>query len=238
MKVIIQKAIAASGYCSRRKAEDLVRNGEVEVNGVQALIGQMVNPDRDSISIAGKSIAQTEQLVYIKLNKPTGYVCTNRKFPSEKSIFDLVKVKERLFPVGRLDKESCGLVLLTNDGALAQKLSHPRFEHNKVYLVRLLEHDVNGPKLAKALEKGIDIGEEDGVVYAKRAEYLQNSDFAITLNEGKKRQIRRMFKACGFSVSDLQRVVIAGLELGSLREGMWEYLSESELRQLRMSARN
>lgn len=232
--MIIQKAIAASGYCSRRKAESFVRDGEVEVNGLEAMVGQIVNPDKDEIKVNGKVIGALEDFVYVKLNKPVDYVCTAAKFKNEKSIFDLVDVKERLFPVGRLDKDSRGLVLLTNDGDLTQKLAHPRFEHDKIYEVRLRdEGPIDGFKLARALEKGVDLGGEDGVVRAKKAEYLQKNDFAITLNEGKKRQIRRMFAALGFYVIDLKRTEISGLRLGNLAEGYWDYLSDAELDRFR-----
>lgn len=232
--MIIQKAIAASGYCSRRKAETLVYDEEVEVNGEMAMVGQEVDADKDEIKVRGKVIGASENFVYIKLNKPVTYVCTARKFKNEKSIFDLVKVKERLFPVGRLDKDSRGLVLLTNDGNLTQMLAHPRFEHDKIYQVRLRDEGaMDYFKVAKVMEKGVDLGDEDGIVNAKKVEYLQNTDFAVTLNEGKKRQIRRMFAALGFYVTDLKRTEISGLKLGSLAEGYWDYLSEQELQKLK-----
>lgn len=232
--MIIQKAIAASGYCSRRKAEALVREGEVEVNGEIALVGQEVDPKKDKIKVLGHAISAAEDFVYLKLNKPIGYVCTAAKFKNEKSIFDLLDVKERIFPVGRLDKNSRGLVLLTNDGSLTQKLAHPRFEHDKIYEVRLRDDFAFEPlRVARALEKGMDIGEGDGFVKAKKAEYLQNGNFAITLSEGKKRQIRRMFAALGFQVEDLKRTEISGLKLGNLPEGKFAYLSTSELENLK-----
>ncbi len=234
MKIILQKAIASSGYCSRRKAESLIREGKVEVNGAEAIIGDMVDLKEDEIKISGQLIGEAEEFVYIKLNKPVGYVCTSRKFSGEKNIFDLIQISERLYPVGRLDKNSRGLVLLTNDGDLAQKLSHPKFEHEKVYHIRLKPGAFfDGRVVAEKLEKGVDIGEGEGIARAKKAQYLQNRDFIITLSEGKKRQIRRMFAAFRLDIDDLLRVEIAGLKLDNLKEAAFQHLSDRELADLK-----
>ena len=147
--MILQKAIAMSGYCSRRKADELIRAGHVRVNGEMATIGDMADPETDIITIKGKALAGPEKKIYIKLNKPLGYTCTNQKFKDEKNIFSLVDVPERLFAVGRLDKNSRGLVLLTNDGDMAQRLAHPRFQHEKIYEVRLRD-DVKNPEAVSA----------------------------------------------------------------------------------------
>jgi len=233
MKMILQKAIASSGHCSRRKAEELIRGEQVNVNGQLAFIGDQANPEIDQITINGHLISRPEKKIYIMLNKPLDYTCTNRKFKNEKNIFDLVELPERLFAIGRLDKDSHGLVLLTNDGDLTLKLSHPRFEHDKEYEVRVRDEVVNPEMVIQNLLKGVDIGEGDGVVKAARAEYLQNGLFIITLNEGKKRQIRRMFAILGTRVIDLKRVSIAGLPLGNLPEGKWDYLDEEEINYLK-----
>ncbi len=234
MKMILQKAIAASGYCSRRKGEELIRNGHVSVNGALALIGDEVDPINDKITVNGRLLSSPEKLAYIILNKPLGYTCTNRRFPNEKNIFDLVDLPTRLFAVGRLDKDSRGLILLTNDGDLTQKLSHPRYEHDKEYEVKVRDEVVNPDMVIKNLLAGVDIGDGDGIVKAVRAKYLQNDLFVITLNEGKKRQIRRMFEVLGTRVVDLKRISLGGLTLGNLPEGRWDYLSEEEINNLKI----
>jgi len=233
MKMILQKVIAASGYCSRRKGEELIRDGHVSVNGNLALIGDEADPINDKITINGRLLSSPEKLVYIILNKPLGYTCTNRRFPNEKNIFDLVDLPTRLFAVGRLDKDSHGLILLTNDGDLTQKLSHPRYEHDKEYEVKIRDEVINPNMVIKNLLAGVDIGDGDGTVKAVRAKYLQNDLFVITLNEGKKRQIRRMFEVLGTRVIDLKRISLGGLTLGNLPEGRWDYLSEEEINNLK-----
>ena len=235
MKMIIQKIIAQSGYCSRRNGEQLIRDGLVKVNGEVAQIGETADPEKDKISVQGHSIKKPASLVYLKLNKPLGYTCSNRRFEGEKNIFDLVKTNERLFAVGRLDKNSRGLVLLTNDGELTQKLSHPRFEHEKVYAVKIAGNSINDEFITKKLLTGIDIGDDDGIVRARQVKYLQNNIFIITLGEGKKRQIRRMFGCLDFDVLDLKRIEISGLKLGGLKEGQWIDLTEAEIAKIKAS---
>jgi len=233
MTMILQKIIAQSGYTSRRKAEELIRAGLVKINGQLAAIGESADPLKDKITIKGHQINIAEKKIYVKLNKPLDYTCTNRKFPGEKNIFDLVKIPARLFAVGRLDKNSRGLVLLTNDGELTQKLAHPRYEHGKRYEVKVIGDIKNGKLVADRLMKGVDIGEGDDIAHAQEAQYLQNNFFIITLSEGKKRQIRRMFDVFDLRVVDLNRTALAGLELGDLALGKWEYLNPEEIKELK-----
>lgn len=234
MKIILQKVIALSGHSSRRQAEKLIEAGRVKLNGRLAVPGDMADPEKDVISIRGKEISTAAtNKVYIKLNKPAGYTCTNRSFPGEKNIFELVKTPMRLFTVGRLDKNSRGLVLLTNDGELAQKLAHPKFEHEKIYEAKISSENTTGPVIAEKLLKGVDIGEGDGVVSAKAVQYLQKGRFIITLSEGKKRQIRRMFRSLGFPLVNIKRLNLGGLSLGRLPEGKWEELNADELQKLK-----
>jgi pseudouridine synthase len=233
MNIILQKIIAQSGYASRRQAEQMVRSGQVKVNGLVAAPGTMADPKLDRITIKNKLIGEEEKKIYIKLNKPEGYTCTNRSFPGEKNIFELINVRERLFAIGRLDKNSRGLVLLTNDGDLTQNLAHPKFEHEKIYEVKVSGEIKNDRAVMGHFLKGIDIGEGDGIVKAKKIEYLQNNLFIITLNEGKKRQIRRMFRELGIGVADLKRTELGGLKLGGLPEGTWAYLTPAEVNRLR-----
>jgi len=173
-----------------------------------------------------------EAKIYIKLNKPAGYTSTAARFKGEKNIFSLVKVKERLFIVGRLDKASRGLILLTNDGELANKLTHPRYEKEKEYLAAVSKQVASAKAVVQKFLTGVDIGEGDGIVRAKRVKYQSGEKFSIVLTEGKKRQIRRMFKALGLEVMDLIRVRIGKLELGNLKEGEWRKLTGEEIKKL------
>ena len=240
MDIVLQKYIADSGYCSRRQAEELIRTKEVKVNGKTAELGQRVT-DRDIVFVGKNKIGGRVKNVYIKINKPRDYVCTTRDFKKEKNVFDLLTGLDdmRLFIVGRLDKNSRGLLLLTNDGELSQQISHPKYESEKVYKVlvktpdgdNLSENQANS--LISRFKNGVDIGEGDGLVSAKRVEYLDNNRFLLTLTQGKKRQIRRMFEAVGLKVSDLIRLEISGIKLGNLPEGKWEYLEEDEVKRLK-----
>ena len=232
MKIVLQKFIAESGYCSRRKAEEWIKQGEVFVNGELAEPGTKVD-EKDEVKIFGEIIGLPEEKIYIKMNKPAGYTCTARRFKGEKNIFSLIGRKERLFVAGRLDKDSRGLILLTNDGDLAQKITHPSFGHEKKYIIKL-ESSVSNPEIiANRLKSGIDIGDGDSVVRAKEAKSLNNREFEITLREGKKRQIRRMFMAFGLKVRDLVRVSIGSLELEDLPEKQWRLLKKKEIEEIK-----
>jgi len=233
MNIVIQKIIADSGHCSRRQAEALIKKGVVTVNGERATLGDRANPERDEVKVRDKVLSAITEKIYIRLNKPLDYTCTNRKFPGEKNIFDLVKLPQRLFTIGRLDKNSRGLVILTNDGDLSQKLSHPKFRHEKVYQIRVRGELKYGEAIAKKLFKGVDIGEGDGVVRVKKSELVDANTFLVTLEEGRKRQIRRMFKAVNLHVVDLKRISVASVGIGGLKEGQWEYLAPNEVKKLK-----
>ena len=229
MKIVLQKYIAESGFCSRRRAEELIRQKKVKVNNEIAELGTRVS-EKDEVVIAGKEIKLIKKKIYIILNKPAGYTCTNRKFKGEKNIFELVDVKERLYTVGRLDKNSHGLVLLTNDGDLTEQLTHPRFEHEKEYLVKLKvkSEKFKVEEIIKSFRKGVDIGENE-IGKAKNVEYLGDDKFRIILTEGKKRQIKRMFGALNLEVADLKRIRISSVKLGNLKRGKWIYLEKNEI---------
>ncbi|MFH1564637.1 MAG: pseudouridine synthase [bacterium] len=248
MKINLQKFIAASGHCSRRKAGDLIKEKKIKVNGKLAELGMKVD-ENDKVEVVAQnrttvlnySPEQPENLIYIKLNKPIGYTCTNRKFKGEKNIFELLTAfpqnTNRLFAAGRLDKNSRGLVLLTNDGDLVQKLTHPSFGHEKEYLVSIIPTDKGSASrrrvvktILEKFQSGIRI--PDGMAKAKEIKYLNNNKFSIILTMGKKRQIREMFKKMGYDVKDLQRVRIGGLKLGDLKEGGFEVLSKQEAEDL------
>lgn len=218
---------------SRRKAEELIRLGiNITVNGQAPCIGQMVD-ENDDVRIGDEKVLLPQEHVYIKLNKPKGYTCTNRSFKGEQNIFELVKTEYQLHVVGRLDKDSRGLVVLTNDGEFTQKMTHPKFQHEKEYIVEVRNNLRKNPLLTliKKLEQGVDIGDGDGVVTVKSIKHLsekgENHKFNIILTQGKKRQIRRMFGALGWDVVDILRTRIEAINLNSLKEGEWEFTKSS-----------
>lgn len=231
---VLQKYIADSGYCSRREAQRLIEEGRVFVNGERAELGMRAGAE-DEVRIDGRKISSlAKEKIYIKLYKPRGYTSTSRQFENERNVFELVDTQERLFIVGRLDKDSRGLILLTNDGELNLELTHPRYEHKKVYRAEVADCYGRETDIARQLKAGVDIGEGDGVVRAKEVRTLKNGIFEVTLAEGKKRQIRRMFRAVGCEVTDLIRTEIAGLKLGNLKEGEWRHLDAKEKKILRI----
>lgn len=225
---VLQKFIAESGYCSRRKAQELIKQGKVKVNDQQAQLGDRVN-EQDKVLINDKPIQSSQEPVYIKLNKPKGYVCSNRKFKNEKNIFDLIPKKERIFTVGRLDKNSHGLVLLTNDGEWAHKITHPSFECEKEYQV-ILNKKLN-PEIKDKIEKeGIQLAEEKTRAKVKKIERapkknnLAGEKYKIILAEGKKRQIKRIFEKFNYQVLDLKRTRIGNYKLKNLKQGEWCFI--------------
>ncbi len=228
MKIVLQKYIADSGHCSRRKAEGLIRSGKVYLNKKKAELGMRAS-DADEVSIGGKVLDKKKGDVYIILNKPEGYTCTNRKFRGEKNVFDLVKTSERLFVVGRLDRESQGLVLLTNDGDLAQEMTHPSFEHEKKYIVELEENKIDVKSVVNNFREGVEIGEGDGIVWAKNIKHLGKNKFEIVLIEGKKRQIRRMFNSQNLNVKKLSRLSIGKIKLGKLKKGESKIINKNQI---------
>ncbi len=235
MKKILQKIIAESGYCSRRAAEDLIKRGQVKLNNILAKPGDMAD-ENDQIKVRGKILNGPQEKVYLKMNKPVGYTCTNREFKNEKNIFTLAgKLPKGVFTVGRLDKNSRGLILITNDGDLNLKLTHPRLGHEKVYEVKINQE--TDEKLALKIKnnflKGIPFDLEEGIARAKRVDHLGGNQFKIVLTEGKKRQIRRMFEALKIRVADLKRVSFAGVELDRLAEGKWGKLTKNEIERLK-----
>ncbi len=222
MKIKLQKFIADCGYCSRRRAEELIVKKKVKVNKKVASVGMRVD-ENDKIFVEGKALQKKEkEHIYVMLNKPKNYTCTHRKIENEKNIFKLINLKERLFIIGRLDKDSHGLVLLTNDGSFAYKLTHPSFSHEKEYLV-MLDKNLN-TEVEKEITSGIDIGEKT-LAKAKNIEKVNSKKYKITLTEGKHRQIRRSFGALGFTVLDIKRVRIDKYKLGNLKRGTWRHFT-------------
>lgn len=227
----MQKYIADCGVTSRRKAEELIKLGQVEVNGSRVTsLGSRVDPDKDTVVVNGKKLHPTEKKIYLKLNKPRGIVSSCVSQRGEPTICDLIKdVDERLYPVGRLDQASEGLILLTNDGELANRLMHPRYEHEKEYLVTC-RLEVTGYQLQQ-LKSGIML--EDQKTLPAKVTLLGRKEFSIVLREGKKRQIRLMMAAVGNKVNTLKRVRIKNIMLGDLKPGQYRPLTAEELKNLR-----
>lgn len=223
--VRLQKWLSQAGLCSRRTGEVWIREGRVRVNGlVVTELGTRIDPQFDRVEVNGKPVRSCQRLVYIALNKPSGYV-TSLKQPGEKLVTTLVRIPERVYPIGRLDKASTGLLLLTNDGRLHHRLSHPSFDHEKEYRVTVTA-PISDEHLQR-LSRGMPILGSP----TRPADVLRVSDrcFRITLKEGRNRQIRRMLEALGHRVLELQRIRMANIRLGHLTEGKWRYLSEMEV---------
>lgn len=228
MEERIQKLLSAAGLCSRRTAEGWLAAGRVTVNGCAARIGDRADPDRDDVRVDGVPLRKRENRVYILLNKPRGYVSTLSDEKGRPTVTELVRdAGVRVYPVGRLDMDSEGLLLLTNDGELMQRLIHPSFQIDKTYQV-----DVTGFKAGLDVELS-SVTELDGepICPATVEVLFQNRDRArlsVVIHEGKNRQIRRMCAKCSLAVRRLRRVREHTLELGDLAEGKWRYLTEAE----------
>lgn len=226
----LQKVLASAGVASRRKAEELILQGRVTVNRkVVTELGTKVDPARDEVRVDGERIQIESRRVYIMLNKPRGVLSTMEDERGRSALGDLVSLPARLYPVGRLDATSEGLILLTDDGALANLLTHPRYMHDKEYLVL-----VNGHPSAKTLEawqRGVLI--DDKLTAPARIAVLDSQRdstlLRIQMHEGRKRQIRRVASLLGHPVRELKRVRLGPLQLGSLESGQWRYLTEKEI---------
>jgi 23S rRNA pseudouridine2605 synthase/23S rRNA pseudouridine2604 synthase len=228
-EVRLQKYMAECGVASRRRAEKLIAAGKVKVNGkVVTQLGTKVDPNADKITVDGKLLRQKERKIYIKLNKPRGVISSCYQ-KGKKTVIDLVKdLPYRLYPVGRLDQDSQGLMILTNDGEMANRLMHPRYEHEKEYQVGVKEPLEEGH--IKRLKQGIEL---DGKVTSPVRIFMKGKKrFNIVLREGRKRQIRRMLEAVGNEVTFLKRIRIKHIQLGKLRVGQYENLSLSEVKSL------
>ncbi len=229
MEERLQKLLSAAGLCSRRTAEDWLAAGRVRVNGRTAQIGDRADPDRDDVQVDGVPLRKKENKTYILLNKPRGYVTTLSDEKGRPTVAELVRdAGTRVFPVGRLDMDSEGLLLLTNDGELMQRLIHPSFQIDKTYQV-----DVTGFQTDSAVKLS-SITELDGeAIHQATVEVISKAAdrarLSVVIHEGKNRQIRRMCAACGLTVRRLRRVREHTLELGDLPVGKWRYLTAAEL---------
>ncbi|MDD2218460.1 MAG: pseudouridine synthase [Eubacteriales bacterium] len=230
----INKYISTAGFASRRKADELVINGAVKVNGVTVKQPGIDVKDGDVVEVNGRKIDKAERLVYIMLNKPVGYVTTAKDEKDRRIVSDLVMdVPERIFPVGRLDYNTSGLLIMTNDGDLAYKMMHPKHKMYKTY--RATVQGIISPERVNKLRKGVDIG---GFVTApaKVNVIKQTERFAIveiSIYEGKNRQVRKMFASVGNKVQELERVAIGEIYLARLMTGHYRKLAPKEIEYLK-----
>jgi len=230
----LQKILAEAGVASRRRAEELIREGRITVNGRLARIGDKVDPSRDHIKVDGKLVASPAAKAYLMLNKPKQVVTTAEDPEGRTAVMDLVKNKlPRLFPVGRLDFDAEGILLLTNDGEMAHRLSHPSFQVPRTYWVKVKGKPT--PEEVRKLSQGITL--EDGptapcrIVF--RREARENAWLEMTLREGRNHQVKRMWERMGHPVLKLRRVSFAGLSLGSLKAGEVRHLRPPEVEKLK-----
>ena len=230
----LQKLISASGLMSRRAAEECIVAGRVTVNGTTAALGDKADPAEDIIMVDGKQLPSAGVKKYIMLNKPKGYVCTLSDEKGRKNVTELVNIPGvRLYPVGRLDMYSEGLLVMTNDGDFAHRLMHPSNDIQKTYRTW-----VQGTDIGLAVEYLRGPLEIDGyIVCAESVDieevFSNGAILAITINEGRNRQVRKMCECCGLKVTKLLRVSEGPLELGGLKSGTWRYLTEAELSMLK-----
>lgn len=230
----LNRYISNAGVCSRRKADELIESGVVTVNGeVVTALGTKVDPATDEIRYNGERLKR-EKMVYVLLNKPKDFITTTDDPQERKTVMHLVAkaTQERIYPVGRLDRNTTGLLLLTNDGSLAEKLSHPRNNISKIYHVELDKNLTQGD--FNKIQFGIEL--EDGLIKPDDISYVQGgskNEIGIQIHSGKNRVVRRIFESLGYEVFKLDRVVYANLTKKDLPRGRWRYLEERELVQLK-----
>ena len=221
MEERVQKIISNSGYCSRRKAEELIARGKIRVNGRIIKLGDKADVSKDEI-YANTTLIQQNKPIYIMLNKPKHYEAT-LSIDVDKSVLDLIPIRERVFPVGRLDKNTTGLLLLTNDGDFSNKITHPRYEKEKTYFVKL-DKKITDEDI-KEIESGIYL--TDGKIRGKVKLYHRDQ-LEVTIHEGKKWIVKRMFFKLGYYVKELSRTKIGNLRM-DVKIGKWRYLTEKEV---------
>ena len=226
MLIRLQKYLADAGIASRRAGEKLILEGKVKV-GAQTVteLGVKIDPVKDKIYCSGKLVCLPDQPTYLMLNKPKGYLTTVKDPQHRPTVMSLLPPGVKITPVGRLDKDSQGLLIFTNDGALAQQLTHPKFRHEKEYLVEV--DKLLSDKLISLFKKGIKL--EEGIAKADNIKRISNFEFLISIHQGWKRQIRRMVEAGGYKVKSLKRVRLGKLCLGNLPDGKYKYLNKEEI---------
>jgi 23S rRNA pseudouridine2605 synthase len=228
----LNKFIAHCGVCSRRDAAEMVKLGKVKVNNETITEPGHKVSAKDEIRVNGKKISLARNLVYILLNKPKDYITTTDDPQKRKTVLDLIKVKERIYPVGRLDRNTSGVLLLTNDGELSQKLTHPSHEVKKVYHVTL--NRVLDKKDFDRVLKGVDLDDGSASVdVLAYADVKDKTQLGVEIHSGRNRIVRRIFEHLGYDVKNLDRVMFAGLTKKNVERGKWRFLSEKEVRDLK-----
>ncbi|MCP4749004.1 MAG: rRNA pseudouridine synthase [Desulfobacteraceae bacterium] len=232
--VRLQKWLSSAGVCSRRHGETLITSGKVRVNGrIVDVLGTRIDPSKDKVEVDGVMVREKNEKIYLALHKPKGYV-TSCSHPGEKIVLDLIDLPQRIYPIGRLDKDSTGLLLLTNDGRLHHRLSHPSFNHEKEYSVEV-DRALEDSDL-KRLAGGISIfGSKTRPAKVRR---FSSRRFRIILKQGRNRQIRRMVKKLGYRVRKLKRIRLDQIKLGDLAPGAWRYLTTRERKLLLRGVEN
>jgi pseudouridine synthase len=224
----LQKFLSKAGICSRRKGEEYIKAGLIRVNStVVTELGTKIDPLNDRVEFRGEVVKPKNDLVYIAINKPKGYV-TSCSQPGEKIVLDLIDIPQRVYPIGRLDKDSTGLLILTNDGDLHHMLLHPSFDHEKEYDVTVSKPITDGA--LKNIADGMPM--MGTKTRPARITRVSSRRFRIVLKEGKNRQIRRMVRKVGSNVVRLKRLRISKIRLNSLKEGAWRYLTEREIKSI------
>lgn len=234
-EIRLQKYLAQAGVASRRKAEELICQGKIKVNNeIVTELGVKINPKKDKVEFQGKRVVVQEDKVYILLNKPIGYVTTAKDQFNRDSVLDLVKVKQRIVPVGRLDMYTSGALILTNDGDFVYQVTHPKHEIEKTYTVTL--KGLVSRQAVEQLKEGVIIEDYKTrpakVKILKIEEEKKQSRLEITIHEGKNRQIRKMCETVGYSVLALHRSKIAGIGVKDIPLGKWRYLKEQERKKI------
>ena len=232
-KIRLQKYLAECGVASRRKSEELIAAGKVKVNGVTALIGDKVNPKHDKVTVSGKKAVSVKKNVYIMLNKPRGFITTMNDEHDRKCVAELVKdINTRVYPVGRLDRESEGLLIMTNDGEFTNALTHPSKHVSKTY--RATIRPTITKEQSTEFRNGIEIdGRMTAPADLRVLETQENRTVVeVTIYEGRNRQIRKMFEALGIEVARLKRTKVGNLKLGMLKQGAYRHLTEDEVSSL------
>jgi len=232
-KIRLQKYLAECGVASRRKSEELISAGKVKVNGVTASVGDKVNPKHDKVTVSGKKVVSVKKSVYIMLNKPRGFITTMSDEHDRKCVAELVKdINTRVYPVGRLDRESEGLLIMTNDGEFANALTHPSKHVSKTYRVTIRPEITK--EQATAFRNGIEIdGRMTAPADLRVLETQENRTVVeVTIYEGRNRQIRKMFEALGIEVARLKRTKVGNLKLGMLKQGDYRDLTPDEVNSL------
>lgn len=230
MEERLQKYMASCGVASRRKCEEIILSGKVIVNGVKIVeLGTKVNPDIDTVKYDGKIITKEEEKVYIMLNKPEGYITSVSDEKGRDTVIDIIKTQYRIFPVGRLDYDSSGLLLLTNDGDIYNKIIHPRVELNKKYIA-VIEGEFTKEEETK-FRNGVNIGDYTTAPAEIKtiSTEIGRSTVEIIIHEGKNRQVRRMCAVFNHNVIALKRVQVGALKLGYLKRGEYRELTKEEL---------